>query len=200
MKEIGSLKNYDIVISDNLLEVLELRPDAWILGSFFCHKAIKDVSCQLFDNSEKLLKYYKPKVISSEIFGADYLKNNTKLYKVGLFVDNQSFEIKKLNKKDLLISFGYGGDLTEKFNELIFSIKDPFPFETIFIEPILYNKKLPSFFKPADFSNEMYSGLMCAIIRPGIGTVTKCLFFKSRIFAISETNNYEISFNAKQIS
>ena len=46
----------------------------------------------------------------------------------------------------------------------------------------------------------MYSKLICAIIRPGIGTVTKCLFFKSKIFAISETNNYEISFNAKQIS
>ena len=67
MKEIGSLKNYDIVISDNLLEVLELRPDAWILGSFF-GKTIKDISYQLFDNSEKLLKHYKPKVISSEIF------------------------------------------------------------------------------------------------------------------------------------
>ena len=59
-------------------------------------------------------------------------------------MDNQSFKIKKLNK-DLLISFGHGGDLIKKFNELIFSIKDPFPFETIFIEPRLFNEKLPSF-------------------------------------------------------
>ena len=33
--KINSLDQYDFVISDNLIEILEIRKDAWIIASFF---------------------------------------------------------------------------------------------------------------------------------------------------------------------
>ena len=34
LKKIKNIESYDYVISDNLIEILELRPDSWITGDF----------------------------------------------------------------------------------------------------------------------------------------------------------------------
>ena len=34
LQNLPSLDGFDIVVSDNLIEVLEIRPDAWLSGTF----------------------------------------------------------------------------------------------------------------------------------------------------------------------
>ena len=41
-----NLGNYDLVISDNLIEILEMRSDTVLSGSFFWHKVLPDVHPQ----------------------------------------------------------------------------------------------------------------------------------------------------------
>ena len=46
-KRIPSLENFDIVVSDNLIDVLEVRDDAWLSGSFFWHEIIHNFPIKL---------------------------------------------------------------------------------------------------------------------------------------------------------
>ena len=74
-----------------------------------------------------------------------------------------------------MISYGYIGSLKKKFKLFVSRIKDPYPFDKILVEPELYSSKLPSFFSKASYDDKMYKNTVAAIVRPGLGTVTKCL-------------------------
>ncbi len=41
------LSGFDIVVSDNLIEILKIRPDAWLSGSFFWHESLDGFPDQL---------------------------------------------------------------------------------------------------------------------------------------------------------
>ena len=45
----------------------------------------------------------------------------------------------------------------------------------------------------------MYQKLICAVIRPGLGTITECLNFNVKVFALEDNNNEEIKRNSKQL-
>jgi len=51
---------------------------------------------------------------------------------------------------------------------------------------------------PATFSKEMYSSLLCAIVRPGVGTITDLMASKAKVFAYFECNS-EMLHNAKKL-
>ena len=51
----------------------------------------------------------------------------------------------------------------------------------------------------ADFTEEMYKRISCAIIRPGIGTITDALYNRVKIFCIFESNNFEMKSNFEKL-
>ena len=57
-KRIPSLENFDIVVSDNLIEVLEVRDDAWLSGSFFWHEITHNFPSKLKNYYLEVLLYY----------------------------------------------------------------------------------------------------------------------------------------------
>jgi hypothetical protein len=186
-----SLEMYDVVVSDNLIEILYIRPDAWLLGSFFWHEGIKRFPKKYKKKSKDILRKYNPKMISSKMFTSPYLRDYTELYEVGLFVNNPQKGRENSIPKDLLIAAGLGGEVANsirKFINSLVQIEDKF-FDKLWIDPDLLPKQAPEWMVPATFSEEMYKNISAAIIRPGVGTITDALSYGARICPFYEDNN-----------
>jgi spore coat polysaccharide biosynthesis predicted glycosyltransferase SpsG len=208
-----NLQSYDLVISDNLLEVLELRPDTIISGSFFWHKSFRDISSEYFAYSENLLQKYKPKIISSSLFAHPYLECYENFYKIGLFSCanflDKNFQKKKHTYDDnqvtfnILISIGMGTNSTFdiKFISDLIKFKEKFmPNLKVYIEPKLWNKSMPSWIVKATYDLKMFQSIDMAIIRASVGTLSEVLGFSTSIFIISMLDDsLEIVFNAKKL-
>ena len=195
-----NLSKFDIVVSDNLIEILSIRPDAWLSGSFFWHDALLNFPQYLKKNSISLLKKYNPKIISSELFTSDQLKSNTELYEVGLF--GGSFFKKKSNEQtDVLIACGFGGSVKKEALEFVKNLANTKKrkFKRVWVEPDIIPLDRPDWILPATFTKEMYQKILSAIIRPGVGTITNSLSAGAKIFPFYEPDNFEMRFNAEKI-
>ena len=129
----------------------------------------------------------------------DYLYKKTRLFKVGLFSFYSSYE--DHNSSDILIASGTGGCIDDEAEILVDEIcRSSRPiFGNIWVEPGLWNSNMPPWILPANFTPLMYQKLRCAVVRPGVGTVTDCLLNGARIFSFYESGNYEMKDNALKI-
>ena len=196
------LSRFDIVLSDNLPEILEIRSDAILCGHFFWHDVLDGLPESYVAAAQSLIDRHRPVVISSGLFTMPALERNTQLYRVGLFDLFGGTASGTAPKRNLLIACGRGGEIKESAQGLIASLASASaaPFATVFVEPDLMPASAPSWMLPADFSTEMYAGLLAVVCRPGIGTVTDCLLAGARVFAFGESWNREMVHNAKRIA
>jgi hypothetical protein len=193
-KSLPDLKSYDVVISDNLIEILHVRPDAWISGSFFWHESLKKFPQKQKNESRDLLNKYKPRMVSSKLFSSSYLAQYTNLYEVGLFSNCIDSKIGFNQTKDILIATGKGGEVegaAKVFINSLVHLKNR-AFDKVWIEPTLLPDKHPKWMIKATFTTEMYRRVSVAIIRPGVGTVTDSLINKVKIFPFYEKSNNEM--------
>ena len=58
----------------------------------------------------------------------------------------------------------------------------------------------PVWMKAATFNADMYKSLIAAICRPGVGTLTDCLWGGARVFCYFEAGNREMINNAEAVS
>ena len=195
-KRISSLESFDLVVSDNLLEVLEIRNDAWLSGSFFWHEIIHNYPLKLKDYYKDLLLKYKPKMISSAYFSQSYLSTYTQLYEVGIY-GSSSFISSNKKKTDILISCGMGGKVLEQTKQFIDYLKTfkETPYRKVWVEPSLYPINAPKWMAKATYSIDMFNGLIASIIRPGVGTISDSLLSGVKIFAFFEPDNLEMQQN-----
>jgi hypothetical protein len=199
INKMKNLDHFDYVISDNLLEILELREDALISGSFLWHKSLSNFPENKKKYYHRLIQKYNPKIFSSSFFTSDYLKEYENLYEVGLFkIGEKETRI----KENILISSGKGGRVNHITKSFILEIsKNPKPnsINKLYVEPNTYNKLMPKWIQPAKYSNRMYSSLSSAIIRPGVGTITDCIINNVRMFCFYEESNFEMKSNSIRI-
>jgi len=197
------LSEFDIVVCDNLIEVLKIRDDAWLSGSFFWHESINKFPQKLKKESQDLLLKHKPNMISSSLFSSEILNKYTHLYEVGLFSDAEvNFSLSKdTSKNDILIACGKGGGVMSKTKDFIkrLSKEKSTIFDTVWIEPTLLPYDSPHWMKKAAFTNEMYQSLIASIIRPGVGTITNSLLVHSKVFLYYEPDNLEMIENSNLI-
>lgn len=200
--EVINKKKYKIVISDNLLEILLFRPDAYLMGSFFWHYALPEyeknnkLNFDLFNN---LIKQVNPIIFSANFLTPDYIKDLCNYKGIGLHGIKNN--LKKNRKEDLLISCGKGGNCENQYRLIVRKIAkiNKTKFKNIWVEPSLYESSLPNFMKPANYSSDMYSRVLLAICRPGIGTITECIQHEIFTLLFYENNN-EMKFIDKRIS
>ena len=200
--KVPKLDKYKVVVSDNLPDILSIRKDTILSGSFLWHHSLKKINSKLKSKHEFLLSNYKPIMISSNLFSPKYLLEKTDLRKVGLFSFNKIGNTDKNQKRNLLISFGSNGDPKkfERFlNKIIKNTIIINSFNKIWIEPNLYSNNLPKNCFKASYTREMYCTLNLAIIRPGIGTITDLLENKVNMLMYFEKDNLEMQENANTI-
>ena len=203
--KLPKLKDYDVVWSDNILQVLPLRPDSKITGSFLWHEVFEKnergngLKSFVLDQKE-LLKKYNPQMAGSEYFATDQVKKNTQFFPVGLY--KYSILLKEKKNKSILLSCGLGGEeeLAAK-NAVKYIIEKKIkPPQVLYIEPRLLPKKYPDWIKEATFTSEMFHDCVAVCIRPGMGTISDALVYHSRIFAFSRDDSYEMIHNSKILS
>ena len=79
LAKLPELDGYDIVVSDNLPEILEIRPGAVLSGHFFWHLALKNIAPEYADRCEALLGAYRPRMIATYLVVDDRLKDHDPL-------------------------------------------------------------------------------------------------------------------------
>jgi|LWDU01.1.fsa_nt_gi hypothetical protein len=198
IKLIDNLDMFDYIICDNLVEILEIYPNAWLSGSFFWHESITGVPKKQIERAEQLLRIYRPNMISSKLFSSKSLSEKTNLYEVGLYRNPMQESCTDYNlKTDVLISAGRGGDIVNEVRLFVVHLANfsSTVFTTVWVDPFLLPKKYPSWMRPALFNVAMYRNLIAAVIRPGVGTLTDSLTSGARIFSFYESGNIEVEQN-----
>ena len=97
-----------------MIEILKLRPDSWITGSFFWHYAIEKLPLETIERCNEIIEKFPPNLICSNLFIPPYFNQYKNLNKVGLYSFKKENLIRFSKKKGLLISCGQGGLLKEK--------------------------------------------------------------------------------------
>ena len=195
MSSLPSLDLYDIVVSDNLPEVLERRPDTVISGHFFWHLSLEGVANDYAVRCENLLREFRPRIISTKLLLDDRLKDRGICYPVGLFGHKNP---PSSPKKDLLITTGLGGENPREEIDLVEALvrQSPEPFQRIHVEPRLVPAERPAWVVAATYDQNMYDAIQAIVCRPGAGTVTDGLLVGARIFCFYEPGNGEMTNNA----
>lgn len=197
-ERLPDISTYDVVVSDNLPEVLLIREDAVLMGSFLWHLVLDDISRQYLQRARKLFVEYRPPMLGTGIFASPELKAITRFEDVGLF---SSGEYPSEDKRDLLLSCGASGECERQTADAVTSVmkRGPGPFEIVHVEPRLLPDSSPSWMKAADFSPGMYARVAAAVVRPGVGTLTEVIQAGCTVFCFYERGNREMSYNASQI-
>lgn len=202
IKKIGNLDSYDKVISDNLLDILDLRSDAIISATFLWHKSIK-IENSLYSHQSLLLEKYQPRIIANKYFIQPYIETLPNVEKIGFVADANNLQSKKERhaKKTILLQVGNDNSISKtKLKEYLTKTINSEnhvhnDFHKIYLEPACYDSRLPSTFQPAKFNEEMFSALDIIIGRPGLGIITKSFTHKIPFISISEKDNLEIKNN-----
>jgi hypothetical protein len=199
------LDKYDVVWSDNILQVLEVRHDAKLTGSFFWHEVFENHQgnigiSKFVEHQKQILMKFKPDMASNEYFATPDVVKYTRFFPVGLY--KYSTYIKPKNMRSILISCGLGGEEEEETREAVIRIiqENIVPPEILYVEPRLLPSEYPSWIRMATFSAEMFHDCIAVCIRPGMGTISDALVSHSRIFAFSRPDSFEMLHNSKVLT
>lgn len=198
-RRLPPLDTFDLVVSDNLPEILRLRPDAVLSGSFLWHLALDGVSSNIANEAKNLLAEHRPVMVASELFGQPGLSEWTRLFSVGLCTREPA---SPPHGENLLIACGGTAAIEDDFRAFVSEIANGSPpaFPVVWVEPRLLPQHAPDWMRKAEFGQDLYNGLAAAICRPGVGTLTDCLCAGARVFAIWEPGNGEMAFNARRLT
>lgn len=197
------IEEADLVISDNIGAILELRSDAILMGSFLWSDLIfKNEHRDLYDYANfelKLLGDFIPDMIALGDMAMPYVLRHTQTYLTSWIVDfNYKLNVRSMIKNILVLGGGTGFLDSELANVcLMLSKSRKYKVHTTNrISLLLSNKKSHVVF---GFSNQDFKEIDLIIGRPGIGTLTDCVTHAIPILAIGETDNVEIQHNLRKI-
>ena len=218
-ERLPDISQYHTVVSDNLPEILHIRPDALLSGHFFWHNVLNNLSEEYRLASQALIERCNPIVIATELFASEIVRSCPKYTPVGLYINgNQSLDA--LNGDALLITGGNTPVLRSGLQKYIQEIlrHGSCIFGTVYIDPDLLHSadkgydgldegdafkdrryELPDWIKIATYDDAMYKQVAVAICRPGIGTITDLLQHGGRAICVYESGNKEMAENARRL-
>lgn len=200
-----NLAKYDVVWSDNILQVLEKRPDAKLTGSFFWHEVFEKHQYsfgikKFIQNQKLILEKYKPDMAGNEYFSTPEVVRKTNFFPVGLY--KYSTLLKQKDKRSILISCGLGGEEEQQTRDAIEQIikLNIVPPDIVYVEPEVLPENYPIWMRKASFSSEMFHECIAVCIRPGMGTLSDALVHHSRVFSFSNDDSFEMVHNSNVLS
>jgi len=158
------LRRHDYVISDNIIGILDYRPDAIIIGSFLW----KDVFYNKFgdnrisDIDRTLLREYVPPIITNKYVETGTLKEYTNKIQFGFGCKSKPYKQFKIDEcVTLKPSLNYLDSYSNFFDNLKIKTTE-------------------------DFSKTSNVALMC---RPGLGIITHCVEHSIPLIALYDEND-----------
>jgi hypothetical protein len=198
------IEKSDLVISDNLASILEIRSDVILMGSFLWSELIfNDNHKELNDYANlelKLIKDIVPEMIALRDMVMPFVINHTKPFLTSWIVDFKYDLFVKTEINNILVLGGGTGYLDSDLADVceILSSSEKYNiYTTNRISLLLSNNISYDIF---GFTNDEFKKIDLIIGRPGIGTLTDCVAHGIPIFGVGESDNTEIQHNLKKIT
>lgn len=196
----------DLIWSDNIHQVLELRPDAVLSGSFFWHEVLEAAypgnpgAVAYAERSRELIMRCSPVMIGQKDFATSDVRELARYQGVGFYRYGKRQGISH-KKYGLLLSCGLSGQCqAEMYDALNFLMNTQIPEDiTVWVEPRLFPNKPAPYMLPALFDDHMFSTLVAACSRPGIGTICDVVLSGAKLFAFHE-GSFEMKHNSRVLS
>lgn len=200
------LKNYahffkeaNYIWSDNLVFPVKHHPNVFLTGQFLWADVVDN---EIFVNNEKsMLRQANPPMIGVEYFATPNVRELTRFIGVGhfnyLLPSNEGGD-----RRGILLACGGTEEanvyFNEQLNEVLKKVGALADHALIFVEPLFWDR-FPRHknIQKALFSDDMYSQVAAAVIRPGMGTICDCLAKRVKIFSFYEEGNFELAFNSQ---
>ena len=191
-------RDFQLIWSDNITQVLELGMQTVFTGSFFWHEVLEQMnhSKNFVNNQRVLISQNRPIMIGNEYFSTPDVRQLTDFSPVGFYKYN-IIQNHLSDKKDILLSAGLGGESLEDCSSAIKRIiqEKLVPPRYLWIEPRLYEDNFPDWVKLATYQNSMFSQCYASCIRPGIGTLSDALLGGNYIFSFHK-DTHEMNYNS----
>ena len=182
-------RDYQLIWSDNITQVLEFGVKTVFTGSFFWHEVLDKLNHSnnfhdFVKQQRNLIVQNSPVMIGNEYFSTPDVRQLTDFYPVGLY-KYHIIQNHLTDKKDILLSAGLGGESLEDCSSAIKRIIQGklTPPRYLWLEPMLYEDNFPDWIKPATYEYTMFSQCYASCIRPGIGTISDALLGGNYIFS-----------------
>lgn len=158
-----TVHSYDLVISDNIVGLLQYRKDIILMGSFFWHDVYETYIGEnyLSFSDRDILNNVQPTVITNK------------------YTETQSMKVYNSKKQ-----FGFG--CTEHFNQTK-PIKYILPLYPSLEYSKGYSNKINEIITASKFAikeNLSYIDNICIVARPGVGTITHCVEYSIPLIAL----------------
>jgi len=193
---IPPLDKYKYVISDNLLEIFEIRKDA-IISANFLWNMVLNIPGDKYKKYCLHIRENENVVIGSEIFTPGYLKKFLSFNGIGLL--NTSTDSNALQERGgVLFAAGKSG-LESGFYRRIFQKISTHSIVLQYRKVVDEQFNIQGDVSTGCFDSKMYSTLRYAFIRPGLGTLNDLLIHGVIPVCVINGNNEELNFNASQV-
>jgi len=177
---------FDFLVSDNLIEVVEFNETLALVGSFLW--GTENIS---FEDETSWIRTNK---MSIPIFGVDFLsmpavRSLSGFQPVGLVGKCQHLVN---HGKEILFSFGR----SNAAKELCDRVRDTICPRGKLIEGFVFDD-IENTEPVGDYSEDFFARFSSAVIRPGVGTLSDCLRYGVPMVILHENGNDEIEWNTK---
>jgi len=193
---IGSLEEYPIIISDNLLEILDVRPDAVLSANFFWNETL-GFPQEDTENYRRIMTMNSTVVIGSELFSPISIRNLPGFRGIGLLDTFSPARIEQ-EKNAVLFSAGHSGLELGFFNQRMQQLANH-PMLRRFHKISDPQLMLNGINETGKFDSLMYQRLRYAFIRPGMGTLNDLLVHGVIPVCLTDGSNQELLFNARRV-
>lgn len=195
------LENYDLVISDNLVEPLFYNKNTVIIGSFLWHDIYRD--CKIWKDYHKkcedIIYSNKPNFIVNKYFFMPVFKNYKNIHKVGFlpFIprikgkrgNNILFQAGNTSQSDDFIK-----DFVKQISKYLNNINKSISF---ILDKRFKFKDKSNFIKYVDFEKINFKDIFLTILRPGMGSITNNVNSLTPMLLL-KLNDLEIKHNLKK--
>lgn len=181
------LMETDHVLSDNLVEVLAVRPDSWLSGSFLWSDVLETHSrdssaCKNFVARENgLLQSVRPYMLANKYLATPEVRRKTRIVELGWVIEEPN--VNTLAQRNIVLIHGGG---TRTLDSLVSALANTLRKNGLRVMTDLEND-LDCF----DYSEETWAHVGLVICRPGIGTVTECVKWRIPMLLIPDATNSE---------
>ena len=208
--DIPELNEYDVVWSDNITQIIGVREDTILTGTFLWYDVFsRNITSQHIEKfvveQQDIIISIKPIMISNDYFATPEVRHYTNYQPVGLYRYDTTVSINNSNPNelstDVLYACGLGGEEESITRDALSRIINKYEMMdfTLWVEPRILPKEYPRWIKKAYFSSDMFKRCKAAVIRPGIGTLSDVLAHYGRPFTFYN-DNYEMGYNASILS
>lgn len=209
LKNAPALQKADLVLSDNLGAVLEIRPDAVLSGSFLWSDVLstaypKNTAIQRFaEHERRLLKEKKPSMLCVKDAAMPGVLGRTQAVPLGWFCETQNPPRAKARTDKPVLAFlggatgavdqmlaGYASKLS-RLNQWTIALP---PKLAKILQGTNKSNIIPFNFERKDFEN-----CWAVLGRPGMGTISECLGYGLPMIAFHEPGNIEMEYLGQRL-